>query len=1381
MTDTLLPAETATQTPMSDLPEPTATRFRPLRAGILNVWQYDEQELWFREGRLLLRGENGSGKTKALELLLPFVLDADLSPARLDPFAGTARTMRWNLLENSHDSRLGYVWLELGRLDDGDPVYATIGAGLRATKGGSGVDSWYFAAEQQRVGHDLRLVDDTRHPIGRRELREQIRGHVFEKATDYRRHLDTLLFGLGDDRFAALRHLMLQLRRPHLSEKLDPAQLSQLLCDSLPPLDTDLIGELSEGFERLDRDKEELLRIERSAQAVTRFAASYGTYCKGIARVTAGLLRGAESAYHKAAAEAREAEAQLARAAEEVGRLGAEMDATEKERHATAGRIRALERSEAYTAARDLHDKRTRVSELERYDETARADAADAREARERDETELGAATQAEEEAREAVALAAGEAGLAAAGCGLASVHAAVSERLDTDPSPPNVDTAVATVSAAVEQRIASLGELRRLDAELTRLQVRFEEAEARRADAEVALDEAGTRAEAAQEELARSSAELCADILAWAEECGELPVPEATAGTLVNAVAAVSDDGADVPDLRVLLASVEAAARTALTEERTRLAGRQADVKAELAETEAERDRLAAASELGPPQPHTRSADRTGRAGAPFYRTVDFRPDLDAGVRAGLEAALESAGILDAWISPSGTLEDAHGDTILDVPDHALRLDGPTLADVLVIDDSVVDDAAPTRRVLAAVALVTGDQAAIPGEQHWVSTDGSWRLGPLRGHWSKTTAEHIGAAARDAARRRRLGELESRVEELGASVARLERDVATATDRIAQIDSDVAQLPSTKEISATRQRAVAAAERVADRRVALAETQALVARARTDVETARRSLHRRATDLGLAHALDDMEAERDRIEHYRNKAGTLTDRYRRLHDTSRHRVAAARRHEASATRATKLAGRARQSGVELARARAELETLATTVGLEAEEVMRLHAEASATLASHDDTLTRLRETHVEARETRATAQEHLRHTRDAQTDTDTRRRDAAERLAAVAATGILSLVIPDDSDDKVEEAPDADPTHTRLVDIARRVESATSDVDVSDTALDRRATQLHERYSDLRMDLEPDCHVLLEQQADVTIVSVLHNNERHDIPSIGAVLRADADTRRGLLEDNERDLLRKFLLGEVGGHLRHRLREANALVQRMNHQLDTCATASGLRLRLRWHTSEQAAENIRDVIGLLQHDVDHLSDDDQGTVARFLQERIALARETHDAVPWADHLVQALDYRHWHTFTIQIQTPETKEWQNLTKHAHGTQSGGEKAVALHLPLFAAAAAHYESARPTAPRLVMLDEAFAGIDQGMKGRCMGLLVAFDLDFMMTSHDEWGFYAELPGICTYQLYRNPQLGSGVQAIRFEWNGRDFTEYDPDTGRVTAGAP
>ena len=52
-------------------------RFRLSRAGVFNVWQYDEQVFEFADGRLLLRGTNGAGKSKTLEMLLPFVLDGD--------------------------------------------------------------------------------------------------------------------------------------------------------------------------------------------------------------------------------------------------------------------------------------------------------------------------------------------------------------------------------------------------------------------------------------------------------------------------------------------------------------------------------------------------------------------------------------------------------------------------------------------------------------------------------------------------------------------------------------------------------------------------------------------------------------------------------------------------------------------------------------------------------------------------------------------------------------------------------------------------------------------------------------------------------------------------------------------------------------------------------------------------------------------------------------------------------------------------------------------------------------------------------------------------------------------------------------------------------
>ena len=69
----------------------------------------------FADGRLALRGHNGSGKTKALEVLFPFVLDGGLDARRLDPFSGENRTMKANLLYRGQDAEHGYVWMEFGR------------------------------------------------------------------------------------------------------------------------------------------------------------------------------------------------------------------------------------------------------------------------------------------------------------------------------------------------------------------------------------------------------------------------------------------------------------------------------------------------------------------------------------------------------------------------------------------------------------------------------------------------------------------------------------------------------------------------------------------------------------------------------------------------------------------------------------------------------------------------------------------------------------------------------------------------------------------------------------------------------------------------------------------------------------------------------------------------------------------------------------------------------------------------------------------------------------------------------------------------------------------------------------------------------------------
>jgi hypothetical protein len=87
----------------------TSVRFAPSRAGIVNLWDYRDEEFLFVNGWLVLRGPNGSGKTKALEVLFPFVLDGRIEPRRLNPFASEERTMKSNLLYRGQDSNHAYV------------------------------------------------------------------------------------------------------------------------------------------------------------------------------------------------------------------------------------------------------------------------------------------------------------------------------------------------------------------------------------------------------------------------------------------------------------------------------------------------------------------------------------------------------------------------------------------------------------------------------------------------------------------------------------------------------------------------------------------------------------------------------------------------------------------------------------------------------------------------------------------------------------------------------------------------------------------------------------------------------------------------------------------------------------------------------------------------------------------------------------------------------------------------------------------------------------------------------------------------------------------------------------------------------------------------
>ena len=131
------------------------------------------------------------------------------------------------------------------------------------------------------------------------------------------------------------------------------------------------------------------------------------------------------------------------------------------------------------------------------------------------------------------------------------------------------------------------------------------------------------------------------------------------------------------------------------------------------------------------------------------------------------------------------------------------------------------------------------------------------------------------------------------------------------------------------------------------------------------------------------------------------------------------------------------------------------------------------------------------------------------------------------------------------------------------------------------------------------------------------------------------------------------------------------------------------------------------------------------------------------------------------LDYRKWFEFQLFSQKNNERR-KELTNSVFGTFSGGEKAMSMYVPLFSAVVAKYQGGRSDAPRLISLDEAFAGVDSRNIRDMFRLMSEFEFDFIINSQVLWGDSNTLDALAIYQLIR-PENAKFVSVMPYLWNG------------------
>lgn len=1341
-------------------------RWQLSRAGITNVYQYVDETLTFAGGRLLLRGVNGSGKSTAMNMLLPFLLEADAR--RIDAAGEQSAVLRaWMLSGRDEAQPVGYLWIELTRThpDTGEPQYLSFGCGIKANRSTDSVTTWWFLTDR-RPGIDLAL-HERRMPLSVDSLRAELGTHaVFAHAQRpaYRQALRTALYGGRDiDQHLRLLHVV---RSPRVGDRID-ADLPEYLHASLPELSETALDDAAQPLEDLEEHRRNVEALTRTVDTLDALVGVYREHLAGDLRGRAERLRAAADAVRAAERDERRRRSESEAAATALEEAVDRVAALEADEHRLRAEIDALEDSEAYRHGQELVGLREHVATL--TEAVERAEMAHRR--------ALDQFGRAEDAVRSVATHTTALVAALVERFGDLDRLAVTARLTERPPSLPAVATstpvddavdgvrlvpvevfdrdavtaAIGRVSAAARQRA---GDVADVGAALDRVDALAAELRSYERD----LEHAGSEAVEAEEQLRTSRDELHTALTAWRDELhvwvGALRSITPTGDGIIDDS---EIDGADLLDRRNDLAAAWTTALDRMIDthrvERSRLATRLDTEEAEIAALVAEIDELASRTHPDPPSALWQRADRV----VCLADLVDFVPDLRPDEQRGLEAAMEAAGLLGAELSPDGsvTLVDGQLLALADEPvGHPLSAAlTVTVPEELLGPGPGRIDPSTVAAVLGSVSLsVDGDAATAVTTA--VTTDGRFRIGALRGRHTKAVAEHIGVTARRAAIERRRAEAAARLR-LAEQTAALTR--AALDDEQAMIDRLVAHrgaLPSSEPLADASRRAGSAAAMLERARDRVAEAEATVSTADAAHAAGIEIATRLAATLGLP-------ADRQGLSEVGRHLAEVSTQVSIIEVEL---AALVRSHHDWRERSTdrgRAAEQAELADVELQRAIGErapvvsrLATLEDAVGADFREVLDALENCRRELDRVIDDLGQARRVETERHRGDESA-------RAALITAESVRVTAEERCVAglepvrralavdgvLRAVGVESLSSPPATSGGARELADA-----VLAAVAPPTREVTADgVRIS---LRQRRDQLGAGWD--AEDHQPDPALPLT-------VRVTGPLGQMTLPDAHGTAATQLDRQSSLLTAKQDQALRNLLQGLVAREVAEKMHAAGELVALMNQRLSQVTTAHGIGVRLTWRRRRDLDDPDLDrMIELLATPPDLRDADADAALAGLLSARLADARRTDPERRYRELVAEVLDYRSWFELGVHVKRPGRPD-ERLTRRTG--LSEGEKKIVSYLPLFAAVAASCDAlaeSAPGAPRFVLLDDAFAKVSEDNHAQLFGLLVDLDLDFIATSERLWGTHSTVPELAITEVLRDAELGV-IVLEHSRWDG------------------
>lgn len=1393
------------------------------RAGLLNFWYYDEEEFDFASGRLLLRGANGSGKSVTMQSFIPLLLDGNKSPERLDPFGSRARKLENYLLgeeDSGEQERTGYLYMEFkkGQTDQ----YLTLGMGLHARRGRP-LDFWGFAlTDGRRVGRSFHLAKQTgeKVPLTKQELKNRIGegGEVHERQKDYMAMVNRLLFGYDRlEEYDELIKLLVQLRTPKLSKDFKPTVIYDILTNSLQPLSDEDLRPMSEAIENMDNIKSRLDQLEESKKAADRLGREFDKYNTFLLWEKAGQYLASAAEVAKGEAEEERLETAKAEYLQLQQAAEAKLAALISEQEALEIKQRELMQHNSFRIAEELKKLSSDLAEWKK-EKTQKTGALQQKEER---ELKIQAALTSVGNDLELL-----ETGMAEVWAELAATaqETAFDEHLLLLGDLPQNPAAEVDWQPLKRELQRYKEQIRRILAKLREEEAQnraydqaygeLEEAKRERETARLAL-------ERAEQLLFETKEEFIEKVYAWRQASQVLTLPDPEMITLQRMINHYPEKSYDdfIGVVRAIRDGQEKERLNALSSLSAALEG----LLERLQTKEAELSEWLGRKEPEPARREEvlRNRARLREAGIPFipfYQAVDFRPEVPAALRDKIEEALATMGVLDALLIPAEyrerirVSEEGAADCYL-FP--KLQLMTANLANWL--QPAVAGNAPvmPEEVDLILRSIMIEENTDLL----YLTEEGRFGAGGvLKGEISATgQSKYIGTEARRRYREEIIAGLRGAIAEIKREISGLDQRIQALEERGRQLAMEYAAFPGKEDLETAFATWRDTELTLANKEKVVAEKNKRAEICYQQLKQTREEIRELTAKVQLPVNLDAFIDAEQGLEDYANglrELETIHTKYR----AQRGYLASLNEHLAEIEadlddlrydlgRLSRLIDREEQV------IRSLRETLEKTDYQSIkEETENCLARLAAIPYEREGAAAQIRS----GQEKAADAREKLATLR--------RRMVFLRFLAGVRRDGFLAEY--NLGYVAVGPAPDDPLSLVKQIREEYKDEmSATKTRADYLSALQERYYEVRHQLTEYRLSLDHLFDPVADAAGEPGLTTVWSGQPGAEecLGTLGsptwegggeegspapkgeltdeertALAQARAEWKRldirgriqgrdvnfqilaefltesiaeneKLLRESDRQLFEDVLANTISKKIRAKIYHSEQWVVKMNRLMAAMNTSSGLTFSLAWKSRAAETEEQLDtaeLVSLLKSDANLLRPEDFQRLAEHFRSKINQARKGLEAVgvtkTFHTLVKEVLDYRQWFEFQLfYTKTGERK--RELTNNAFDRFSGGEKAMAMYVPLFSAVYARYEAARPEAPRLISLDEAFAGVDENNIRDMFRLLEELELNYVMNSQILWGDYDTVPALSICELVR-PNNADYVSVIRYRWNGQ-----------------